>query len=323
MEIRYGYEALTEPLGPVVMTIGTFDGLHLGHQALVERILDRARKTGSRSVVYSFFPPPWRILGTRRDDPYLILTLADKIDLLHRMGVDILITEEFRPDIQRMAHHAFADMLSERIGPSEIHVGHDFRFGHGRQGDWRFMRHHFGDRTEVRPHGAVRVDGEIVGCSLIRRLVRAGDIERAAVMLGRRHFIRGTVVRGRGRGRGIGFPTANLEPSTELLPPPGVYAVEMQLEGESEWRPGVCNVGFRPTFAEKEIAVETHLFDYDGDLYGMRVRLAFVRRLRDEKHFPSVEALVAAIHRDGDAARALVPYPPVPQATVTWDPKPT
>lgn len=324
MEIRYGYAAVEASLGPVVMTIGTFDGLHLGHHALVERILDRARKTGARSVVYSFFPPPWRILGTRRTDPYLILTLQDKVDLLHKMGVDILITEEFRPSIQRLSHLEFADqVLRDRIAPQEIHVGHDFRFGNGRQGDWRFLQHHFADTpTEVRPHGAIRVAGEIVGCSLIRRLVREGDVERAAMMLGRRHFIRGSVVRGRGRGRGIGFPTANLEPSTELVPPSGVYAVEMQLEGEDTWRAGVCNVGFRPTFAEKELAIETHLFDYDGDLYGRRVRLAFVRRLRDEVRFDSVDALVAQIHQDGADARALVPYPPVPAAEITWDPKP-
>jgi len=324
VEIRYGYEAIEDSLGPVVMTIGTFDGLHLGHHALVERILDRARKTGSRSVVYSFFPPPWRILGTRRDDPYLILTLQDKVDLLYRMGVDILITEEFRPDIQRLSHREFAQtVLKDRIAPREIHVGHDFRFGHGRQGDWRFLDHFFADtETEIRPHGAIRVGGEIAGCSLVRRLVRRGEVERAATILGRRHFIRGSVVRGRGRGRGIGFPTANLEPSTELVPPSGVYAVEMLLEDEEEWRPGVCNIGFRPTFAEKELAIETHLFDYDGDLYGQRVRLAFVRRLRDEIRFDSVDALVARIHQDGADARAMLPFPPVPPVEVTWDPKP-
>jgi riboflavin kinase/FMN adenylyltransferase len=304
------------------MTIGTFDGLHLGHRAIVDRLLDRAAKTGARSLVYSFFPPPWRVLGTRREDPYLILTLQDKADLLHRMGVDLLVTEEFRPELQRLSHHEFADrVLRDRIAPKEIHVGHDFRFGNGRQGDWRFLARWL-TNTEVRPHGAVRIEGEIVGCSMIRRLVREGQVQRASMMLGRRHFVRGSVIRGRGRGRGIGFPTANLEPSTELLPPSGVYAVEMHLDGETGWRPGVCNIGFRPTFAERELAIETHLFDYDGDLYGRRVRLGFVQRLRDEIRFDSVDALVAQIHQDGANARAMLPYPPVPTPELSWDPKP-
>ena len=324
MEIRYGHRSLEESLGPVVMTIGTFDALHLGHRTIIERILDRARKTGARSLVYSFYPPPWRILGTRSQDPYLVLTLPDKIDLLHRMGVDLLVTEEFSPEMQRLTHTEFArDVLQARIDPREIHVGHDFRFGHGRAGDWRYLQHFFGDRdTQIRPHGAVRIDGEIVGSSLIRRLVREGRVEHAASLLGRRHFVRGSIVRGRGRGSGIGFPTANLEPSTELIPPSGVYAVEMQLDGEDAWRPGVCNIGFRPTFAEKELAIETHLFDYEGDLYGRIVRLGFVTRIRDEVRFDSVEALVAQIHQDGRDARAMLPYAPVPKAEVSWDPKP-
>ena len=322
MQIIYGYQAVTEPLGPVVMTIGTYDGLHVGHRAIIEQVVRRARITGSKSLVYSFFPPPWRVLG-RGSNPYLILTLKDKIELLHQMGVDVLITEEFTPDIQQVTHTAFAaEVLDGTLSPREIHVGYDFHFGEGRKGDWRFLRDYFGDRVEVRPHGAVRVDGAIVGCSLVRRLVVEGRVDAVAPLLGRYHFLRGVVVRGRGRGSKIGVPTANIDTRTELLPPSGVYAVTMRVGDGPTERPGVANLGFRPTFAEKAFAIEVHLFDFDGDLYGERVIVNFVQRVRDELRFDSVDALVAQIKDDVASVRGMIPFPAPKPGTLTWDPKP-
>jgi len=323
VQIIYGYESLKEPLDPVVMTIGTFDGLHLGHRAIIERIVDRARKTGSKSLVYSFFPPPWRVLG-RVQNPYLILTLQDKINLLHGMGVDYLVTEEFTPKLQQLTHTAFADyVLKERINPLEIHFGYDFAFGKDRLGDLAFLRSYFeGSATEVRPHGAVRINGEIVGCTRIREATRAGRMKEAATWLGRYHFVRGTVVRGRGRGRTIGFPTANIQPSTELVPPAGVYAVALRIGGTDTHMPGVANLGFRPTFAERDFAIEVHLFDYEGSLYGERVEVSFLHRVRDELRFDGPESLVAQIKEDVKSVRAMMPLPPPPGGKVTWDPKP-
>ena len=323
MQIIYGYKALRETLGPLVMTIGTFDGLHVGHRAIIERVVARARKTGSRSLVYSFYPPPWRVLGRGRH-PYLILTLKDKIDLLHRMGVDILVTEEFDPDLQRMLHTDFAGtVLRDLLDPDSIHVGYDFRFGLDRLGDARFLDRFFADsHTEIRPHGAVRIDGGIVGCSRIRELVREGRVREAAPLLGRWHFVGGAVVRGRGRGTTIGVPTANIAPRTELIPPPGVYAVEMTVGSDPTRRPGVANLGFRPTFAETDFSIEVHLFDFDGDLYGERVRVSFVERVRDEQRFDSAEALVARIRADMEHARGLLPYGVPPEGELTWDPRP-
>jgi len=321
VQIIYGYKAVHEDLGPLVMTIGTFDGLHVGHRAIIEQVVERARKRGCRSLVYSFYPPPWRVLG-RGKHPYLILTLRDKIDLLAGMGVDVLVTEEFDPELQKMLHTDFAaGVLRDLIGPAEIHVGYDFRFGLDRLGDARYLKRFFADSaTEVRPHGAVRIDGGIVGCSLIRQLVREGRVREAAPLLGRWHFVRGAVVRGRGRGSTIGVPTANIAPRTELLPPPGVYAVQMRVGRDPTPLPGVANLGFRPTFAETDFSIEVHLFDFDGDLYGERVRLAFVDRVRDEQKFDSADALVARIRADIDHARRMLPFGDPAPGALTWDP---
>jgi riboflavin kinase / FMN adenylyltransferase len=323
VQIIYGYKAVEQAPGPVVMTLGTFDGLHVGHRAIIELVVERARKTGCKALVYSFFPPPWRVLG-RGKHPYLILTLRDKIDLLAELGVDILVTEEFDPELQRMLHVDFAGrVLRDLLDPREIHVGYDFRFGKDRLGDHRFLERFFADRpTQIRPHGAVRIDGQVAGCSRIRELVRTGEVRDAAPLLGRWHFVRGAVVRGRGRGTTIGVPTANIAPRTELVPPAGVYAVQMRVGDEPEWRPGVANLGFRPTFAEKEFSIEVHLFDFDGDLYGERVLLSFIERIRDERRFDSAEQLVAQIGADVAAARALLPYGQPPGGELTWDPKP-
>ena len=260
----------------------------------------------------------------RAKNPYLILDFQDKLDLLHRMGVDYLVTEEFTPELQAMSHTAFAEeVLRERIAPGEIHVGYDFHFGQDRLGDWTYLRSFFADSgCQIRPHGAVRVDGQIVGCTRVRELVCGGEVKAASALLGRFHFVRGTVVRGRGRGRTLGFPTANVAPTTELVPSSGVYAVQLQVAGEDSPRNGIANLGFRPTFAEKEFAIEVHLFEADEDLYGKRVKVRFIQRVRDERKFDSLESLVSQIHRDVDHVRGLLPYAPSAKGEITWDPKP-
>jgi len=324
VKILYGYKSVGEPLGQVVMTMGTFDGLHVGHRTLIECVVDRAKKTGSQALVYSFYPPPWRVLG-RGKHPYLILTFKDKVKLLSSMGVDYLVTEEFTPDLQRISHTDFSEqVLRDRFGPSELHIGYDFHFGRDRLGDWQYLRSFFEPLgTEVRAHGAVRDGVEIIGCSAIRERVRTGRVADAARMLGRYHFLRGVVVKGRGRGRGIGFPTANIEASTELVPPPGVYACQLELERDGSLHPAIANLGFRPTFAEQSFSIEAHLFDFSGDLYGEKVRIHFVDWVREERHFDGIEALVQQIHEDVGRVRTMIPFGPPPEAAITWDPKPT
>ncbi len=323
MEIVYGYEQVTEPLGPIVMTIGTYDGLHVGHRAIIEQVVERARKTGRRSLVYSFYPPPWRVLG-RGEHPYLILTLKDKIRLMAELGVDVLVTEEFTPKIQVQSHEAFArDVLRERLAPAELHFGYDFRFGEDRLGDAAFLKAFLAeDGVDVRPHGAVRVNGQIAGCTVIRKHVCSGDVAGAVPLLGRYHFVRGVVVKGRQRGRTIGFPTANVAAQTELLPPPGVYAVQMRRDGHEGAIPGVANLGFRPTFDEQDFSLEVHLLDFEGDLYGERVCVDFVDRVREERRFSGADALVAQIKADVASVRERLPYPTPGRSALSWDPKP-
>ena len=241
------------------------------------------------------------------------------------MGVDCLVTEEFTPDLQRISHTEFSEqVLRDRFAPSELHIGYDFHFGRDRLGDWQYLRSFFPPLgTEVRAHGAVRDGEEIIGCSAIREKVRKGLVSQAARMLGRYHFLRGIVIKGRGRGRGIGFPTANIETNTELVPPPGVYACEIELERDGSLHPAIANLGFRPTFAEQSFSIEAHVFDFSGDLYGERLRLRFVDRVREERNFNDVESLVAQIHKDVEKVRTMMPFGGPPEAEIRWDPKPT
>lgn len=323
MQIIRGYQALGEDLGPVVMTIGTYDGLHLGHRAIIERVVTHARREGARALVYSFYPPPWRVLGRRAEHPFMILDFADKVRLLEDLGVDVLLTEAFTPDIQQISHTAFSrDVLGGRLHPLEIHVGYDFHFGQGRQGDWTYLRDSL-PGTRVRPHGAVRLDGQIIGCRLIRGHVGEGRVAEAAGLLGRFHCVRGHVVHGDRRGRTIGFPTANVRPVTELIPKNGVYAVTLEIEGEGQVHRGVANVGVRPTFGgDERPSVEVHLFDFDADIYDAEVLVSFVWRVRDERRFDGIDALVAQIRADAAAVRDTDPWPSPERGTLTWDPKP-
>ncbi len=308
MRIIYGHEQIADLVPPVVMTIGTYDGLHLGHRSIIEHAVRRARVIGGSAMVYSFYPPPWRSLGTAKV-PYLILAWQDKVDLLHRLGVDVLVTQEFSESIQGMSAESFAqDVLAERIGPVELHVGYDFHFGQGRRGDAALLRHEL-PAANVVEHEAVTVGTEVVGCTRIRELIASGCVSQAGALLGREHFVRGVVVRGRARGRTIGFPTANVDPTTELVPPSGVYAVRLQMGDGGLWLPGVANLGFRPTFSEREFSLEVHLLDWSGDLYGERVRVAFVDRIRDEMKFGGIDELLARIRVDVLEARARLGLP--------------
>jgi riboflavin kinase/FMN adenylyltransferase len=311
----------------MVATIGTYDGLHLGHRAIIQRVVTHARRMGLPALVYSFYPPPWRLLG-RAEHPFLILTLQDKIEYLEELGVDVLVTEEFTPELRALSHVRFADeVLDAAVQAREVHVGYDFRFGQGRKGDWRFMQEHLGPRgVTVRPHGAVRLDGQVIGCTLIREHVRSGRVEEAGALLGRAHRVRGTVAHGDKRGRTLGFPTANVEPQTELLPAAGVYAVTLERVADRTPLRGIANVGVRPTFGgDPRTRVEVHLFDWDGDLYGEEVLVSFAFRVRDERAFAGVEELKAQIDRDVQSvrARAAWPAPATSAERLTWDPKPT
>ena len=311
MRIIYGHETLAAPLENTAMTVGTFDGVHLGHQRILRRVVQRAKDLGGTSVVYSFFPPPWRVLG-RTENPFLITTFQDKARLIAGLGVDILVTETFTSGFRALTAQEFIrGVLLKSFHPRDVLVGYDFRFGKQRKGNLELLQQELSiTSATASQQEVVLVDDEPVSSTRIRKAVVGGDMQLARRLLGRRHFISGAVVRGRGRGRTLGFPTANISPRTELIPGPGVYAV--LLEAGDERISGVANLGYRPTFAEDNFSVEAFLFDFEGDLYGVQAKLHFVERIRGERKFESKEALVAQIDRDVVRVRALMPFDEFP-----------
>jgi riboflavin kinase/FMN adenylyltransferase len=303
-----GSERFPLPERGCVLTVGNFDGVHRGHQALLAAVVERARALGRPAAVYTFDPHPRRVLQPDAAQP-LLMTREQLAEALAERGVDVLVREPFTPGFAALSPEAFlTDVLHERIAPAEIFVGRDFHFGKGRGGSDDTLSRlapGLGMRVVIVPQ--VRAGGGDVSSSRVRAAIVAGDTADAALCLGRPYAIRGRVAEGDRRGRTLGFPTANLEPENELIPRNGVYATRVRLfEGgglSARALPGVTNVGTRPTIGPGRVGVETHLFDFSADLYGRRLELAFERRLRDEQRFPDLDALRAQIAADAAAAR--------------------
>jgi len=292
-----------------VVTIGNFDGIHRGHQAILSTVVARARALSASAVVYTFEPHPRKVL--RPDSaPALLTTLEQKLELIAATGIDAVVLESFTPEFARTAPDVFVrECLHARLAPREVYVGYDFHFGRDREGSMRLLTElgpRLGFAVTIIPE--VEVDGGDVNSTRIRECLAEGEPERAARMLGRPYSVRGRVVRGDERGRGLGFPTANLDPENEVLPAPGVYAGALRLLDEGNPPAGtalraVTNVGRRPTFAGESLRAEAHALDWSGDLYGRRVEITFAERLRAERRFESVDALRRQIAADVEEAR--------------------
>lgn len=279
-----------------VATIGNFDGLHLGHQRLVSRLLEQARELDAPSLVYTFDPPPRIVLQPRKAPPR-IATLEQKVQGLFDLGVDHVVVEEFTLEFGAQPPEWFADEIIGRLQPRAMVVGYDFRYGQGRAGNAETLRAHR-PGLPVEAVEALQQGPVTVGSSRIREAVAEGRVQDAAVMLGRPYALVGAVVEGDRRGRTMGFPTANIDADNELIPAPGVYAVRVDGRG------GVANLGVRPTFDGARFVIEVHLFDFDGDLYGQRLQIDFVQRIRPEQRFKSTAELVEQIRKDAALARA-------------------
>lgn len=288
-----------------VVTIGNYDGLHLGHQAIITRAIELARSSGRESGVLTFEPHPVQFLHPELRIP-LITPYRKKMMLLERFGVDCAINLPFTKDIARMSAEGFIqNIVLNRIAPSWVVIGFNFTFGKGRSGtaaELKKMGKRLGFEVEVIPPHTVA--GEVVSSTRIRTLILQGDIAEANRMLGMNHFILGTVIHGHARGKGLGFPTANLEMAGDLYPKAGVYAATV-IVGNEPYQ-GVVNIGTNPTFKDQEFAVEAFLFDYHDDLYGKEVQVNFVARIRDEATFPSPEALVRQIEQDVRTAKEIL-----------------
>jgi len=294
------------------VAVGNFDGVHRGHRALVAAAISRARAEGGAAVVLTFDPHPARVLRPL-EAPAALTTLAQKEELVAGLGIDRLAVLPFDARLAGLAPAAFArEVLAEALAARHVVVGESFRFGRGRLGDARSLEAlgaSLGFGVEVVPPVLHR--GLPISSSRVREALVRGEVSEALELLGRPHFVDGTVVRGDGRGRTLGIPTANLAPDEQILPARGVYAARCRV-ASGTWQPAVVNVGERPTFGGGRVTLEAHLLDFGGDLYDTRVRLAFQERLRGEERFESAGALVARIQQDIRAARALLPPPGSP-----------
>lgn len=294
---------------PAQVTIGVFDGVHVGHQHLIRELVARARASGHVTVVLTFFPHPAAVLRgiTGR---YYLTTPEIRAEQLKRLGVDVVITQHFNDDFRHIRAADYVDLLCQQIPMRELWVGERFALGYQREGTVSFLRE-LGARYGYTVHELELVTGEdqeAISSTRIRELLEAGDVKAAGDLLGRPFVVRGEVVQGDQRGRTIGFPTANLSIWDEqLLPPFGVYAGYASFDGSTY--PCVTNLGVRPTFEGSQLRVESHLIDFAGNLYGKMLTVSFVERLRGEIKFPSIDALVAQIEEDVTVGRSVLGLP--------------
>jgi riboflavin kinase/FMN adenylyltransferase len=287
-----------------VVTIGNFDGVHRGHQALVAAALTASRSADGTAVVLTFDPHPARVVAPARA-PASIMTFWQKAEILEGMGVERLAVLPFTNALAGRSDAEFArSVLREALGARLVVVGESFRFGSGRAGTVETLRALGGELAfDVLAVPPVLDGGEAISSSRARQALEAGDVRAAAGLLGRMFFVDGEVVAGEARGRTLGFPTANIVAENETLPAAGVYACWCRVEEGGQALPAVTNVGRRPTFGGGLLGMEVHLLGWSGDLYGRRLRVAFVERLREERAFPSVAALVEQIEGDATQAR--------------------
>jgi riboflavin kinase/FMN adenylyltransferase len=306
MEVINGIENISRPFRNPVLTIGNFDGVHLGHKELFQRVKHVARSLDGESLVMTFNPHPIRVLFPGNGPP-LITLHEQKVQLIEAAGIDVLIVVEFTREFAQMTAEDFVErLLREKIGARALVVGPDYRFGRDRKGDIAFLTA-MGSKFDFDVHVVpdLTVNGEEVSSSAIRTFLMDGELEKARRMLGRDYQVTGRVVRGRDRGgRLLGFPTANLVLMEELTPKSGVYATEVWVDGRRYQ--GATNVGYNPTFGNGVLSVETHLIDFTGELYGKTLQVRFVKRLRDEKAFSGPPELSAQIRRDVEEARKIL-----------------
>jgi riboflavin kinase/FMN adenylyltransferase len=285
------------------LTIGSFDGVHLGHQQIIQRVTAGAHTMGAPAVVLTFHPHPSVVLRGPRESFYLT-TQEEKAALLGGYGVDMVITYPFNRQVASIKARDFIDLLHDHLNIHRLLVGHDFALGHHREGNVVALRE-FGEELgfTVQAIEAFRIGGEVVSSSRIRRSLEAGRVDQAAELLGRLYALRGVVEHGDGS---MGMPTANLSiPKEQAVPGAGVYAVHAVLGGKTYQ--AVSNVGIRPTFETEVVAprVEAHILDFDEEIYGEEIELIFLAHLRGEQRFPHADALVAQIHMDIAYAREI------------------
>jgi len=298
--IPEGKTVFTNP----ILTIGSFDGVHMGHRRILSAMQNIARKKSGQPVVMTFTTHPRKII-TPHTPPRILTTKEEKIRAIADTGIDTIILLDFTREMSQMRADEFLnEIVLKKIGIIDIVVGYDHAFGRDREGTFEFLK----ERSRVRGVGVTRVEpknfySKPISSTWIRAEVEDGNVMLANALLGRQYTVSGTVVGGAGRGRKIGFPTANILPfdSDKIIPKDGVYAVYVTIEGKLR-RQGMLNIGSNPTFRNMERTIEVNVFNFDGDLYDKTVEIEFHERLRDEVKFASVDSLVAQLEKDRDHA---------------------
>lgn len=305
MKVFEGYHCIKQPFYKPVVTLGNFDGVHLGHQEILSRVRKKAEEIKGTSIVYTFHPHPFSVLTQGRQF-LTITTLDEKLKLIEESGIDYLICEPFTVEFSHITAHRFVeDILFRRIGVREIFVGEDYSFGSKRQGNVFYlmkMGKIFNFRVSIIE--AIPVGNIIVKSSKIREFIQLGEVSVANRLLGRNYSLTGRVIKGKGRGALLGFPTANIKPSKPLYPGVGVYAVWVSLGNQSY--PGAMNIGYNPTFHDRELSLEVHILDFDRSIYDQDLKISFVARIREEKAFSSPGELIAQMEKDVSEIKRLL-----------------
>ncbi len=287
----------------LALTIGSFDGVHLGHRAILDAVVRRAQALGGVAAVLTLRPHP-REFFSPAHAPSLLTHDAKKLALFERAGIKQVFVLRFNAEAAALTPEQFIEeIVIEKCGAKALVVGHDFRFGHQARGDFDLLRKlapRYGFEVEQVP--PLLMDGERVSSTLIRERLLVGDLEKAEAFLGRPYSLVGKVVSGRHIGKEIGFPTANIQPHHSAVPAQGVYICEAIVDGGRH--PAAVNIGVAPTIRNEDSAIEAYLLDFQGDIYGQEMELIFRKRLRDEMRFPSVQDLVRQIKRDVEMTRA-------------------
>jgi riboflavin kinase/FMN adenylyltransferase len=305
MKVFEGASQIKEKLENPVVTIGNFDGVHLGHQAIFRKVIERAHEIEGVSVVYTFDPHPLKVLQPDRFFP-LITTREEKERVIEWTGIDVLISEKFTKGFAQLSTDEFVkEVLCNKVQAKELLIGPDYRFGRGRKGTTDLLRS-LGESCGLKIGilENVEVDGVEVRSTMIRNYVLEGKVREAAKFLGRGYTLGGKVVGGKAQGKKMGIPTANLEPLKDLYPRSGIFAVKVIME--DDYVQGVLNIGYNPTFPDKDFSLEVHMLDFDQDIYGSEIELIFVEKLRDEKKFETPELLVEQIKEDIKKARKIL-----------------
>ncbi|MCX7983187.1 MAG: bifunctional riboflavin kinase/FAD synthetase [Syntrophales bacterium] len=306
MEVISGWENIPPSLKGAYLTIGNFDGVHLGHQFIFEKLRREAAEHKVPSVVITFEPHPKMIIHPEIRPFYLITTLEEKLNLIGEHGINCCVVIPFDPSFaQTTAGEFVKKILVEKLHVKKVFIGHDYTFGRGKEGNETFLIEQgkiLGFEVEVLT--PFTLNGIVISSTRVRKAILSGEMHQAAQYLGRPYNLKGVVVEGHGRGQELGFPTANIAPEKVLIPPDGVYAVKVKMD--HTWLKGAMNIGTNPTFGDEKRTLEVFLLDFEGNIYGRRVDVYFVDRIREERKFPSIDELINQITLDVARVREIL-----------------